>query len=99
MMRFKFKSEPVPGVDGVFVKELAADQLDTVDEAFGGDTPVKEQMAKAAIMFAVDEKGNKLYKDADLKGLCEEPFRVLEAIFNAVMKLNGWDDLDLKKNQ
>lgn len=70
---------------------LEADKLSLVS-AKGGELL---QMAHMVALTAEDKKGDRLFKDADAKGLAAKSFRSLREVFQVAIELNGLaDDMD-----
>ena len=87
----------VPEWNGdVYVRGLTAGQRDRLESVFttGGDrTNVR---ALIAVMCTVDQDGNRLFTDVDIELLADKNAKALDRIFEAVMKVSGLSDGDVK---
>ena len=90
------------------IQELSADEADAFESQFAsvvkpstnGDTPqtksVQRFRAKIVVMAAIDDQGNRLFKDEDIATLGEMSRSAIDKLATVAMRLSGYSE-DAKK--
>ncbi len=100
----KTKEVEVPEWGGnVLISELTAEDRDRFEAEFvdskskKGENPLFNIRARLAALTIVDENGNRLFNDADIKALGKKSGSCLDKIFAVAQKINGIGNNDIEE--
>ena len=88
----------------VYVSTLTGTQRDSFEASMQGKkgkVNLQNVRARFAVLTIVDDKGTRLFSDADVKALGEKSASALDRVFAVAQRLNGFsseDAEDLAKN-
>jgi len=99
-LKLKRKPVDVPGIDGLFVAEISAEDLDEYNTLLATATDAEGKLVKpmphlrSALVCKslVDEDGKRLYTDQELDQVGRLPSAVLETLYQAARRINGVDE-------
>jgi hypothetical protein len=98
-----FETVDVPEWGGtVRIKELSGAERDSFEQSTfskkgnGYEVVLKDMRARLCAMSIVDDKGERLFTDVDIKSLSSKSAKALDRVFTVCQKLNGMskDDVD-----
>lgn len=79
----------------IYVSEMTGSDRDVWDQWITTPTAdgfVRDARATLVSMTVVDEKGEKLFNDSDIKELSKQSYKPLQAVFAVAKRLNGLKD-------
>ena len=90
----KARVEAVPGVEGVFVREISAGDRDRLERVMSGKNP-QDVRAHLLIAYVCDGEGKPLFDGGDVPRLSALPVAYVDGILAQGNALNALTDKDL----
>jgi len=98
------KEIEVPEWDGtIFLRGMTGDERDALEASMfssksnSRETNLKNLRARLLVKAICDEKGNRLFTDADAEKLGKKNAKVLDRLFNIARELSGLGESDVEE--